>query len=330
MSTCGVCQIQVEPSTAVTAFGKQFHKPCNVCCQCFCTFNANNLMFEFEGRAYCKADYWQLYGPRCGNCGEDVVGETVKALGKYYHKDHFTCEVCNILLVGKGFAKKADRPMCQPCFKQATASNKKEGTPCAQCGEPVIPEHILVVKGVRYHANHFKCDFPSCDRILDSKAVEKDNRLYCKTCFAKISSYKFCTVCREVIEGRAITAIGKSYHPHHFICSKCEINLTQEGFAEHNGMPLCKTCYSITCPDLCMYCKLPAVGANRIEALGHLYCQEHFRCYVCDQQLRNFQDVDNKPICINCWPSLPPVVKLNNEKIKKAEASIVKNRAANK
>eukprot|EP00122_Pirum_gemmata_P003996 Pgem_evm1s3619 len=94
-----------------------------------------------------------------------ILFRAVAALGQKWHPDHFRCEMCEILLTGNSYAKKADRPLCQPCFKKLGKAPEKRKK-CTQCSEE-LGANFLVVRGLRYHPWHFTCEAKNCESTLD-------------------------------------------------------------------------------------------------------------------------------------------------------------------
>jgi paxillin len=52
-----------------------------------------------------------------------------------------------------------------------------------------------------------------------------------------------CASCNQPITGGSVTALGKKWHPEHFICVFCMNPLSGVSYTEQNGKPYCKTCY---------------------------------------------------------------------------------------
>ena len=71
----------------------------------------------------------------------------------------------------------------------------------------------------RYHAYHFTCTKCNCD--LDHTARDVGGKLYCLPCHDKME-IPICATCRRPIEGRCVNAMGKQFHPEHFVCVACE------------------------------------------------------------------------------------------------------------
>lgn len=101
---------------------------------------------------------------QCGKChGTIADGTAIKALGKYWHRDHFTCGTCSkafsgetdvvffvsflifVLLDGK-FFEIDGMPYCQEHY------HAKRGTVCGKCSKVNPPVDV----------------FCECDRLLNS------------------------------------------------------------------------------------------------------------------------------------------------------------------
>lgn len=68
----------------------------------------------------------------CYTCNERVVGQVITALGRNYHKEHFTCAHCNQELGTRNFYEKDNLPYCEKDY-QSLFSPK-----CAACGDPIL------------------------------------------------------------------------------------------------------------------------------------------------------------------------------------------------
>jgi len=111
-----------------------------------------------------------------------------------------------------------------------------------------------------------------------------------------------CGSCRKQVIGDMIQALGKCYHPEHFLCTSCGTLLGSSNFYEQEGQPQCEQCfYSHFCMK-CTACGLP-ITTQVIEALGSTW---HPSCFVCTNCLGTFVDGsfferDGRPFCSNCF-----------------------------
>lgn len=124
------------------------------------------------------------------------------------------------------------------------------GDLCDQCKKPMTQPPLLF-RGLKYHATHFHCC--QCLGKLDHRAKEFGGELYCSLDYAKLMS-KSCNACRMPIVGLTITAMGKIYHPEHFVCFKCELPFNGSPHFENEGKIYCEVHYKEVTGALCKYC----------------------------------------------------------------------------
>ncbi|KAI8904732.1 hypothetical protein EDD86DRAFT_229820 [Gorgonomyces haynaldii] len=316
---CRLCKEQVIGSHISTTLHK-YHKDCFVCNHCLQPFE-QNLFFEIEGLYFCEKDYNLLYGARCGRCCELITGKCISALDNKWHLEHFTCDDCGRSLVGASFIRKNDKPYCKSCpAKQAKPQEEKNL--CQQCQKPLSGE-VLTFKGLKYHPYHYHCKM--CKKELDQRAKEYDGDLYCLEDYQKLMS-QTCFGCRRPITGRSISALGKIYHPDHFVCFKCELPFHGNPYYEYKGKPYDELHYKEAIGALCPYCWQPATGVV-ISALASKYCGNHFMCMGCFTNLSDekseFVDWDNKPFCRGCFDRLPSETKTHVRKYREMEKKLL-------
>jgi len=111
-----------------------------------------------------------------------------------------------------------------------------------------------------------------------------------------------CSSCRKKIIGDIVQALGKQYHPEHFLCTSCGTLLGGGNFYEQEGQPQCEQCfYSHFCMQ-CTACGLP-ITSQVINAIGSNW---HPSCFVCTNCLGGFKDGtyferDGRPFCSTCF-----------------------------
>ncbi|XP_068175311.1 leupaxin [Antennarius striatus] len=95
-----------------------------------------------------------------------------------------------------------------------------------------------------------------------------------------------------------ITALGQVWHPQHFVCVICKMELSDTGFFERDGQSYCEKDYQKYFSPLCAYCKSPIVQ-NILTALDQTWHPEHFFCTHCGDMFgpEGFQVKDGKPYC---------------------------------
>ncbi|KAL2913424.1 hypothetical protein HK105_207036 [Polyrhizophydium stewartii] len=290
--TCKVCREPISGSHVSTQAHK-YHKECFVCHQCLEPFK-DNIFFEADGGYYCESDHSILHGE---NCGKSLVGST--------------------------FVRKDDKPYCKMCpsdsAKRAKQDSAQQQETCENCKKPVTTGTGLVFRGQHYHASHFRCG--TCHEVLTVGAKEFEGELYCVADFEKIMA-QICYACRRPIVGRSMSAIGKIYHPEHFVCWKCEKPFDGAPYFEYQSRPYCEAHYKELTGSVCQYCRSAAKG-NVVSALGVRWCEQHFMCMGCFCALADgkakFMEWDNKPFCKRCYEKLPGDVRRSLSKYKEYE-----------
>ena len=78
-----------------------------------------------------------------------------------------------------------------------------------------------------------------------------------------------------------VQAVGKTFHPEHFICSHCGKSIGSEGFNVDRGKPYCEEDYKKLFCVKCSLCKRPIGGGERwVEAMGEPWHASCFKCQV--------------------------------------------------
>lgn len=129
---------------------------------------------------------------------------------------------------------------------------------------------------------------------------------------------KVCAACRKPIVGRSLNALGRVWHPEHFVCHHCHLPFGDAGFWEKDGEPYCKNHYFQLFGQMCQKCSEPAV-TDVIVFFGRYWHQEHFECGVCGRNLSKkkiIYDYQNKPLCGRDFRKLPKEVQKELEKRK--------------
>uniref|UniRef100_A0A8C6XT13 LIM zinc-binding domain-containing protein n=1 Tax=Naja naja TaxID=35670 RepID=A0A8C6XT13_NAJNA len=73
-----------------------------------------------------------------------------------------------------------------------------------------------------------------------------------------------CSGCEKPITGRCITAMGRKFHPEHFVCAFCLKQLNKGTFKEQNEKPYCHPW-----PWPCRGQATPPAGMGKGEALSY-------------------------------------------------------------
>ncbi|VDN96353.1 unnamed protein product [Rodentolepis nana] len=125
-----------------------------------------------------------------------------------------------------------------------------------------------------------------CGAELDDLCQLYREKALCSQCFLNSEIVAVCNACHEAIEGRVVKALGKTWHPHHLVCSKCEMNLSGGPFYEENGKPLCFHHFRNINKEACHKCR-NLLPESVVEFSNKLYCPDHFDCEFCDSPLKS-------------------------------------------
>jgi len=160
------------------AFNMPWHPEHLGCAVCGTPFTGGKRVMEGEdGNAYCERDFIDTFAVKCGKCSEPIIGECVNALGVGYHPEHFCCEMCKTTLEGAFFEHEGGIYCEQHYYKML-------GLLCPECEKPIFGKCVNA-RGVRYHPDHFKCEF--CKKPLAGLAFYVHNdRPYDKKCALKL------------------------------------------------------------------------------------------------------------------------------------------------
>jgi len=107
-----------------------------------------------------------------------------------------------------------------------------------------------------------------------------------------------CTACDKPIVGQVVTALGRTWHPDHFVCAHCRQELGTKNFFERDGQPYCEPDYHHLFSPRCAYCNGPILD-KCVTALEQTWHPDHFFCAQCGCQFgeEGFQEKDGKPYC---------------------------------
>ncbi|KAM7348072.1 paxillin isoform 1-T5 [Cochliomyia hominivorax] len=112
-------------------------------------------------------------------------------------------------------------------------------------------------------------------------------------------SESICFKCKEVINHRIITALGKTWHPEHFVCKDCQEPIQEATFNIQNAEAICSMCFATNYSGTCYACKKPILERT-IKALGLTW---HEQCFCCGGPCKkplvgsSFYERDGKAYC---------------------------------
>ncbi|XP_052460938.1 uncharacterized protein LOC128019031 isoform X1 [Carassius gibelio] len=231
----GVCGACCKPivGQVVTAMGRTWHPEHFVCTHCQEEIGSRNF-FEREGQPYCERDYHHLFSPRCFYCNGPILDKVVTALDQTWHPEHFFCAQCGAFFGPEGFHEKDGKAYCRKDYFDLFAPK------CGGCARAILENYISALSAL-WHPECFVCR--ECfTPFINGSFFEHDGQPYCEVHYhARRGS--LCSGCQKPITGRCITAMGKKFHPEHFVCAFCLKQLNKGTFKEQNDKPYCQGCF---------------------------------------------------------------------------------------
>ncbi|XP_067329382.1 paxillin isoform X3 [Anolis sagrei] len=107
-----------------------------------------------------------------------------------------------------------------------------------------------------------------------------------------------CGACKKPIAGQVVTAMGKTWHPEHFVCTHCQEEIGSRNFFERDSQPYCEKDYHNLFSPRCYYCNGPILD-KVVTALDRTWHPEHFFCAQCGAFFgpEGFHEKDGKAYC---------------------------------
>ncbi|XP_037945120.1 LIM domain-containing protein C4F6.12-like isoform X1 [Teleopsis dalmanni] len=185
---CFKCNERVlGENSGCTAMDQIYHISCFTCTQCQANLQGKPF-YVLDFKPYCEYDYLQTL-EKCSVCMKPILERILRATGKPYHPQCFTCIVCGNSLDGVPFTVDAtNQNYCIEDF------HRKFAPRCCVCKKPIMPEPgeeetVRVVALDRsFHFECYKCE--DCGLLLSSEAEGRgcyplDDHILCKSCNAK-------------------------------------------------------------------------------------------------------------------------------------------------
>ncbi|XP_036402059.1 transforming growth factor beta-1-induced transcript 1 protein-like isoform X2 [Megalops cyprinoides] len=119
------------------------------------------------------------------------------------------------------------------------------------------------------------------------------------------SSKGNCSACQKPVVGQVVTALGRVWHPEHFVCTECESELGNQNFFEKDGRPYCESDYFSLYSPHCAHCNKPILN-KMVTALDKNWHPECFCCVKCGRAFgeEGFHDREGQQYCQQCFLSL--------------------------
>lgn len=76
--------------------------------------------------------------------------------------------------------------------------------------------------------------------------------------------------------GQVVTAMGRTWHPEHFVCTHCQEEIGSRNFFERDGQPYCEKDYHNLFSPRCYYCNGPILDVSaRVQGGGRRGPESH-------------------------------------------------------
>ncbi|KYQ88181.1 prespore-specific protein [Tieghemostelium lacteum] len=157
---------------------------------------------------------------KCGHCNENIIdkSQSIEAVGKIFHLNHFQCCICNKQLLGddqlsinyierdlkiyckEDHDKTYQDSQCSQCQKSLMITFAHRGkllcrdhylnlvgdTLCQSCQQTIqVDEAYQQIDSKKWHSNHFTCSY--CKDLLNPQTCKvKNSSPYCKRCFTTL------------------------------------------------------------------------------------------------------------------------------------------------
>ncbi|XP_042564048.1 proline-rich protein 36 [Clupea harengus] len=230
--TCGACCKPII-GQLVTAMGRTWHPEHFVCTHCQEEIGSRNF-FERDGLPYCERDYHHLFSPRCYYCNGPILDKVVTALERTWHPEHFFCAHCGSFFGPEGFHEKDGKAYCRKDYFDLFAPK------CGGCARAILDNYISALSCL-WHPECFVCR--ECfTPFVNGSFFEHDGQPFCEMHYHERRG-SLCSGCQKPITGRCISAMGKKFHPEHFVCAFCLKQLNKGTFKEQNDKPYCQGCF---------------------------------------------------------------------------------------
>lgn len=231
--TCAGCNQQIH-GEVLQSMNKLWHPEHFVCGNCHTELGFSQF-FEYEGMPHCEKCYKGLFCPRCAKCDLSITDRIITALNKKWHPDCFVCSTCTQPFPGGSFFERDGYPYCSDHFYTSSVPN------CGSCNKPVRGECTNALNQA-WHVECFVCQY--CRKAFtDGAFFEHQGKPYCKLHY-HANTGSVCGGCQKAITGRSVNAMGKNWHPEHFVCAFCVNPLGGGNYTEKQGKPYCAECHA--------------------------------------------------------------------------------------
>lgn len=182
---CARCgESVVGDGTGCIAMDQVFHVECFTCVTCQCRLRGQPF-YAIDKKSYCESCYIVTL-EKCSVCAKPIMDRILRAMGKAYHPQCFTCVACHRCLDGVPFTVDASSQI--HCIEDF---HRKFAPRCSVCGKAIMPELgqeetvRIVALDRSFHVSCYKCE--ECGLLLSSEGEGRgcyplDGHILCKNC----------------------------------------------------------------------------------------------------------------------------------------------------
>jgi len=171
---CNTCGVAIR-GPFISALEKTWCPNHFVCANPECGVELMGIGFvEEEGSLYCEKDYERYLAPRCGKCGNAIVGEVVNAMKDTFHMNCFLCVQCHQPIGTGSFHIEDGKVYCPKDWQQMFQ------TKCYGCQFPIEPgDRWVEALNENWHSECFNCSTCQCN-LEGQPFFAKQGKPYCK------------------------------------------------------------------------------------------------------------------------------------------------------
>ncbi|CEF62538.1 AT21926p [Strongyloides ratti] len=246
-----------------------------------------NIGHEQNNMDELGARFDNLFCVRCQD-GFELNEQIVNSGGQVWHSECFVCAQCLLPFPDGIYYEFDGRKYCEHDFHVLYAPC------CGKCNEFIVGR-VIKAMNLSWHPKCFTCEL--CNKELaDIGFLRNAGRALCRECNERekaAGSGKYvCHQCHAIIEEEHIKYRGDSYHPYHFKCTNCSVELDHTA-REVGGNLYCLRCHDTMGIPICGACHRP-VEERVITALGKNWHVEHFVCSVCEKPFLGHKHYERK------------------------------------
>ncbi|OXU29330.1 hypothetical protein TSAR_006532 [Trichomalopsis sarcophagae] len=236
----------------------------------------------------------------CSRCREgfEPNEKIVNSNGELWHPQCFVCAQCFRPFPEGTFYEFEGRKYCEHDFHVLFAPC------CGKCGEFVIGR-VIKAMNANWHPGCFRCE--ECNgELADAGFIKCQGRALCHDCNARVKAgalgKHICYQCHGVIDDKPLRFRGEVYHPYHFNCTACGVELNSDarevraraGYAANEMNELyCLRCHDKMGIPICGACRRP-IEERIVTALGKHWHVEHFVCAKCEKPFLGHRHYEKK------------------------------------